>query len=348
MRQFGFAVMLALCAACARDRSTGSRDAAADGGEMVVLPDHVAGKGCKRDSDCKTGRCRRSLQIAAGTDALDAPGGYCTLECETDSQCGRGGQCSVAAAAETGQCLGDCSADGDCREGYACVGASGGLGGQGFKVAGSCQPRSPIRRLASGVVGRTCVSDADCAGGRCAASSPLGPAYPGNYCTARCFEDEDCGVGGACLVFEGSSEPGHCFESCGADADCTREQYRCLQLRPGFDACYPAPRALPDHMAGKACDSDAACGGVLKSCVHELPYGTFSAYEPVPAPGGYCTQDCSLDDQCGAGAQCISHGVMGGMCLATCNEAMDCREGYECVAHGRANNLHERVCVVPQ
>jgi hypothetical protein len=314
-----------------------------------VLPDDVAGKGCKRDSDCETGRCERSLQIAAGADVLDAPGGYCTLDCSTDAHCGRGGHCSVPAGADTGQCLGECRGDDDCREGYKCVGGSKGLGahGQGIEIAGSCQPKPEVRRLASGVAGRPCVSDADCAGGRCAANSPLGPAYPGNYCTARCFEDTDCGIGAACLAFAGSADPGHCFETCSADSDCTREQYRCAQLRPGFDACYPAPRALPDHTAGRACDSDAACGGARGSCLSDLPYGTFSAYEPVPAPGGYCSQECSLDEQCGKGAQCISRGVMGGMCLVTCEEREDCREGYQCIAHGRANNDHEKVCVVP-
>jgi hypothetical protein len=345
MRQFGWVVMLALCSACGKGKPSSLADAAADGGETRALPDHVAGKGCKRDSDCKTGRCERSLQIAAGADELDAPGGYCTLDCSTDSQCGNGGQCSVPAGADHGQCLGDCTSDGDCRDGYVCAGSGRGFGG--LPLTGSCQPKPEIRTLASGVVGRICVSDADCAGGRCAATSPLGPAFPGNYCTARCFEDSDCGVGGACLVFEGSPDPGHCFESCQSDADCTREQYRCVQLRPGFDACYPAPRALPDGTTGKACDSDAACGGVRKSCAHELPYGTFSAYEPVAAPGGYCTQECSLDDQCGAGAQCISHGPMGGLCLANCHEDTDCREGYQCLAHQRANNTYEKVCVVP-
>jgi hypothetical protein len=344
MRQFWFAILLALCAACSKERPSGVPDAAADGGETAGLPDDVAGKGCRRDSDCKTGRCERSLQIAAGGDTMAAPGGYCTLDCTTDSQCGRGGQCSVPAGADAGQCLGDCKSNDDCREGYTCIGA---LGGLGLALSGSCQPKPEVRKLASGVVGRICVSDADCAGGRCAASSPLGPAYPGNYCTARCLEDADCGVGGACLVFDKSPDAGHCFESCGSDADCMRDQYRCVQLKQGFDACYPAPRALPDNTTGTACDSDAACGGVLKSCARELPYGTFSAYEPVAAPDGYCTQECSLDDQCGAGAQCISRGVMGGMCLATCNQRSDCREGYECVAHGRANRFDEQVCVVP-
>ncbi|HKP56175.1 MAG TPA: hypothetical protein VJV78_05635 [Polyangiales bacterium] len=336
--------MVLLCAACSKSESHEARDAAADGGEMPALPNDVAGKGCKRDSDCKTGRCERSLQIAAGADTLDAPGGYCTTDCTTDTQCGRGGQCSVPAGADVGQCRGECKTDDQCREGYKCIGASDSFA---LMFTGTCQPKPEIRALASGVVGRTCVSEADCAGGRCAATSPLGPAFPGNYCTARCFEDAQCGVGGACLVFEGSADPGHCFERCSSDSDCTREHYRCVEIHPGLDACYPAPRTFPDHTTGKACDSDAACGGVAKSCVDELPFGTFSAYEPVAAPGGYCTQECALDTQCGAGAQCITRGVMGGLCLASCTQTSDCREGYQCLPHTRSNNLTERVCVVP-
>ena len=343
-RQVSWIATLALVVgACSDDTADEPRDAAADSGEPA-LRDRTAGKACKRDSDCKPGRCERELAIAAGAEAMPAPGGYCTLECTSDTQCGERGECAVPAGKDRGQCLGQCRSADDCREGYVCAGATQ---LQGAAVFGNCQPKQQTGRLASGAVGRGCVSDADCAGGRCAAASPLGPPFPGNYCTARCYSDDSCGTGGACLSFPNSVDAGHCFERCTADADCTRDGYRCVELQAGFSACYPAPQALPDHTAGKPCDSDAACGGTAKSCASELPYGTFSAYESVPAPGGYCTQQCSLDSQCGAGAQCISRGVQGGMCLATCNEAADCREGYWCITHGRANRFDEKVCVVP-
>jgi hypothetical protein len=68
------------------------------------------------------------------------------------------------------------------------------------------------------------------------------------------------------------------------------------------------------------------------------------ADEVAPAPGGYRTPPCSLDAECGAGAQCISSGVKGGICMHRCSEAGDCREGYACMLHGRDLN-DDRVCL---
>lgn len=68
----------------------------------------------------------------------------------------------------------------------------------------------------------------------------------------------------------------------------------------------------------------------------------------APAPGGYCTQWCSLDSECGELAQCISAGVTGGLCMARCREDGDCREGYMCLLHLRDLN-DDRVCrLVPE
>ena len=76
-----------------------------------------------------------------------------------------------------------------------------------------------------------------------------------------------------------------------------------------------------------------------------LPFSTFSSYENVAAPGGYCTLKCSLDAQCGANAQCISRGTQGGLCLQKCVDVADCREGYGCELHGRDLSFEDKVCV---
>jgi hypothetical protein len=308
----------------------------------VGLPDDTAGNGCKRDTDCATGRCASTLHIQTATTSVMAPGGYCTTDCEIDSQCGSGGECSVPAGEASGECLGRCKADGECRAGYRCVGA-GRTGG--ILVSGTCQPQPETGRLADGAAGRTCTSDADCKGGQCDATSTLGTRLPGNYCTARCLEDSQCGAGGACLLFSGSSDAGHCFARCASNLDCARDGYSCRLVGPGFRACYPAPDPLPDNTAGKACSADADCGGGDHTCASELPFGSFASYEIVPAPNGYCTQECALDSDCGAGAQCISRGVQGGMCLAKCSAMMECRDGYSCLAHGRDLNEQDRVCI---
>jgi hypothetical protein len=309
----------------------------------AALPDDTAGKACKRDADCANGRCATALHIVSPTTEQQASGGYCTTVCENDSHCGGGGECSVPAGETSGECLATCSDDTQCRADYRCVGA--GQAGS-FRVTGTCQPEPAQDQLADGVVGQGCSSDASCEGGRCDHTSPLGPDFPGSYCSGRCLDDSQCGSGGGCLVFEGSADSGHCFARCEADADCTREDYRCVEIGPNFDACYPAPAALPDYTTGIACTSDLDCGGGKDTCASQLPFkNLLGDGGNVAAPGGYCTQDCSLDVECGAGAQCISHGFEGGMCLASCTTNDDCRDGYTCVAHGRDRNSVDSVCI---
>jgi hypothetical protein len=321
------------CVACSEERSIEwPPDASA------ALPDHMAGKPCENDSDCATGRCANKLNV----QETRAKRGYCTTDCENDARCGVGGECSVLAGEDEGECLATCASNDECRDGYICAGV-GRL--PQISIRGTCQPKPETGQLEEGAVGQACISSANCRGGECASMSTLGTKFPGNYCTARCLEDSECGSTGACLLFESSTNAGQCYYPCSSDDDCTREGYRCRSLGPGFSACYPAPAALPDRTAGKACARDADCGGARDSCADELPFGSWSANEIVPAPGGYCTQPCSLDAECGEGAQCISRGAMGGMCLGRCQTQTGCREGYVCMAHGRDLNESDQVCI---
>lgn len=333
-------VYAVLVVGCAESRSRPVPDAGHDAGE-TFLPDGIAGRACKRDSDCESGRCAKRLAIANEDSSMPAPGGYCTVGCTRDAHCGKGGACSVPAGADSGECLGHCRAASDCRDGYVCVGGGSGLG---VSLPGTCQPMPRTGRLADGVAGLSCVGDADCEGGRCAAASPVGKAFPGNYCTGRCLRDEECGLGGACLSVAGSADAGYCYETCQADRDCARAGYRCVRLREDFSACYPAPESLADDVAGQACESDRDCGGGSAGCAIELPFKNAS-FEVGPAPGGYCTQECSVDAECGASGQCISRGAQGGMCLRRCELPSDCRAGYSCIPHGRDLNLTDRVCM---
>jgi hypothetical protein len=306
------------------------------------LPDKVAGMGCKRDDDCPKGRCAGALHISSADTTMDAPGGYCTMDCDTDSLCGATGECAVPSGESAGECLARCSAASDCRDGYLCIGGSTSVG---FDVSGTCQPRPATGHVPDGVVGRACGTAVDCQGAECARTSPLGTDFSGNYCTARCLDDTACGAGGACLVNSGSSEAGYCYAHCSSDDDCTRDGYRCRHIGADFDACYPAERPLPDDTAGKACQSDGDCGGNKSSCAAELPFGDLTSNAIVAAAGGYCTQRCMYDADCGAQAQCIAAGVMGGYCLGSCSQQSDCRTGYSCVAHGRDFNNTDSVCV---
>jgi hypothetical protein len=145
---------------------------------------------------------------------------------------------------------------------------------------------------------------------------------------------------------QGSSEAGHCFRACASDDDCPRAGYRCTPFGDGervIHACHPRADTLPDGVVGTPCGTDAQCEGGAAVCFDGLPRSVL-AEGPVPAEGGYCSAACLFDEDCGAGAQCISGGTAGGQCMANCDDASPCREGYRCLAHMRDLGDARQVC----
>ena len=183
----------------------------------TALADDAAGRTCRRDGDCPGGTCVSALHILAPDSALAAPDGYCTRDCENDSECGAQGLCSVPSGEIRGECLARCDAQRPCREGYDCVGESAVL-----NLAGTCQPRPETDQLEDGIVGQACATNRDCGGGLCFGKTPVGESLPDQYCTGRCLSDADCGAGGGCLGFAGSGRPGTCLLRCETDRDCER------------------------------------------------------------------------------------------------------------------------------
>lgn len=308
------------------------------------LADGVSGAACKTDAECRGGRCAPVAKQGAGA-STDASG-YCTRACDNSSQCGRGGTCVTSQATEGKECLAACTEQADCRSGFACT---GGVHGSGIVLPGACHAWRQPDQLADQVAGRACQADTDCDGGKCTASNLLGTTYPGNYCTARCYEDAQCGQGGVCLWTRNSDALGYCLASCDVDADCAREEYGCWEMSDGtrlFHACYPRKRSLPDRRAGQPCIRDADCGAPDATCAKQLPYSGLATNDVIDAPGGYCTQRCALDRECGEGAQCINYGTSGGLCFATCTNDTNCRTGYTCFPHLRNSDETDAVCVV--
>jgi hypothetical protein len=267
--------------------------------------------------------------------------------CASSYECGADGIC--AAAGEQGsdkRCLAKCQGQEECREGFLCA---GGLHGARLNVPGGCRPYRSVSMLADGVAGRACTQDAECSGGQCASVNLLGTSYPGKYCTGRCYADSQCGQGGVCAWPEGSVDPGYCLQACAADSDCTREGYGCWQMGDGkrvIHACYPRATALPDGAVGKACTKALDCGtSSSANCAAMLPYAGLQSNDMIAAPGGYCSQPCALDVECGSGGQCIHYGTKGGVCLAKCSQSAPCRTGYTCFVHDRDNDPMAAVCV---
>ncbi|MET0391460.1 MAG: hypothetical protein ABW321_36130, partial [Polyangiales bacterium] len=303
------------------------------------LEDGRVGVMCSGDSECPGGRC-------AAAPAAEGGAGYCTRACSASAECGNGGQC-VALGEHGGEkrCLASCQTQSQCRDGFSCA---GGTQGSRLNLLSSCRPKRQVGQLADDQAGRACTSDAACEGGRCETTNLLGGPYPGGYCSGRCYEDAQCGSGGVCLWPRGSTDPGACLQACAADGDCTRPGYGCWELGDGervLHACYPRADSLPDHTVGRACHDDSACADRPGACRRELPFGGLVTDAVTPARGGYCTQPCALDRECGAGAQCVQHGTLGGLCFASCSAAAPCRAGYACYAHLRDGDPDAKICV---
>jgi hypothetical protein len=293
------------------------------------------------------------LAARFGATGMAAPGGYCTGSCMTNEDCGQGGTCFGAfagiagIAAVPGQCLAVCSEEDDCRTGYRCVTglgvpvtADGGTstpGAPGILGSPTCQPAPATDQLADDIVGSACAGDEECGDGRCLRTSGQ-TSYPDGYCSGRCLDDAECGTNGVCALGIAGGV-GTCYLRCSDDGDCGRDGYRCRQSGQAMQ-CLPGPKPLPDNVVGKACTSEADCGGAPMSCGARLGMRT--------ATGGYCTQRCANSSDCGAGGVCV--GGRGGTsasgtCYKTCAAAAECREGYQCAATtGGANS--QSVCSV--
>lgn len=83
---------------------------------------------------------------------------------------------------------------------------------------------------------------------------------------------------------------------------------------------------LPNDTAGKPCTANTECAPGTCTLMVEGVDGM-----PAPAPGGYCTGNCTTDIDCGAGGTCVlTFGTMAGLCYDGCTADTDCREGYLC------------------
>ena len=333
-----------------------------------------AGKACSADTDCGNGTCRKELPVnsvlgVAGNIA--APGGYCSFACGQSADCGEGGVCTGVngggllglgnTGSGKGQCMARCEASSQCREGYRCADSNGtavenpNAGAAASSTAsGYCQVAPETDAISGAAVGGTCSADDECAGGRCATMDTTGAAFPGGYCTGRCLKDADCGerafcdLGAAGALGFGNLAAGTCYRRCEGDSDCGRDGYRCRSGAGGTSKrCIPGSKPLADGTVGKACGSDAECGGAAMSCITQMQVlnpGAFNGMMVNPGalttqlgyPGGYCSQRCVENVDCGAGGTCV--GGLGGLggafalgtCYKSCGADGDCRTGYSC------------------
>jgi hypothetical protein len=106
----------------------------------------------------------------------------------------------------------------------------------------------------------------------------------------------------------------------GLDAGRTNSDAAQLPMR---DASSPNASVI-----GKPCKSVDDCHGAM--CATTLAARLGGTAEP--ARDGYCTMDCTMSSECGAGAACVGSAPGGrGHCAQSCASATDCRNGYRCI-----------------
>jgi hypothetical protein len=256
-----------------------SGPAAGDAGPLLPianLDDGVAGSVCKANTDCK------------GSNA-QCLGSACTGTCETDKNCGAGGDCVLAVAGQPGLCAkictgtSDCMSGQDCRENIALGDAINDVltvvQDAGISLAGldagvevrnlpkTCGESLGTVQLANGTVGKACSTNDMCAPGECITSLNIALALPAGYCTGKCLSDDQCGAGGVCYKDLGSAFfklEGRCLLACSGSASGCRAGQECRSSQALLDSktyCLPpAPDAgAPAVDAGT--DAAVSAGG---------------------------------------------------------------------------------------
>lgn len=273
----------------------------------------VPGDACLGVWDCAGGSDARCVE---GGDWLD---GYCyQAGCTVDTDCPANSHCSDigTAMAPFLACVPDCTSDGDCRSpGYACWDENG-------DGRDECWPAG----TGTAAVGAPCTGVSDCAGRERAicARRPNNDFNEGYCLLTGCMTGgtgpASCPAGSHCSIGAMATE-GLCVDSCGSDADCRMDGYRCYDTGDSdtVSECWPAATGMGAPGAPCRWLTDCA-GGQNGACILESPGTGFPDFL-----GGYCVQTCAAG--CPAGSRCEF-----GACFDTCTASTMCRipDGYSC------------------
>ena len=285
-------------------------------------------------------------------------GGYCTIGCSSNSQCGSTAFCELEPAPGQLYCGLSCNGDGDCGRPLD-LGCDLGLTEPVCTDLDLIAPNvdGPIDDPVTpgdGLTGDACRLDANCRIGtlsdnRCFTRDQ---GWPGGYCAAfGCFSDLDCGVEGFCARGTGPDAIGLCVKTC--TATCDRAGYGCFDGGAGFPGLC-LPNDLPDPVL------DPPNVGNPCAITDQCTMGNGMTMSPSPVcippkwpdgeegfPNGYCSAvDCTPNGaDCGISAICVTlpadpadpASVDLNLCLEEClapGSVSTCRTGYECVDVG--------------
>lgn len=313
-RVFVSLVSLSLLVACgpADTRDDDDDDKEFSSKDQTCRPDPFTGQDCADAGTPSTGtrgaRCTSGSQCSAGEVCGDFGFGekYCVKSCTADSECGANAYCEMNGS--QGACLQRCTSDAACPGDMACIARPD----TGEKICG------PDMR------GGSCFSTPDCLGTGfvCPGSAGSGSGQYG-VCTADCTQNASvCGDSTTCVPTQ--SGISLCLRACQSAAECGVGH----ECNSGY--CLPKVNSSP-RPVGSACTTSTQCEGSL--------------YCDTEFPGGYCTDSCTSDDECGTDV-CIVVSSTRNMCMDKCYEPgtqSNCRDGYVCAP---VNGQSFGVCVV--
>ncbi|WP_206079475.1 hypothetical protein [Polyangium spumosum] len=215
-------------------------------------------------------------------------------------------------------------------------------------------------------LGGPCFSNYDC---QANANDPVClqsyQGFPEGLCSEWCdLAAQDCPGDGYCVDLGFGSVHGVCLDGCVADADC-RLGYACVDEGHPTKVCRQGPEANCDNYADDDDDQLTDCEDPSCQGTPACQPGSKAAGQPCATsnecyagqndplclaqdwygyPGGYCSEYCNFQDDCGPGSICVSWFFFpsgAGTCMRTCQSDAQCRPGYSCYDNG----FSEKFCI---
>lgn len=216
----------------------------------------LLGGACVTDGDCKTPGMSCNRTTFTGYK-LEAPDGYCTMNCSVDAEC-TPGKC-VAGGDGKRYCGAFCDHPGNCRVNYVCDAVDNYCEPAGF-FNFSCDPS-----LGSGVCTLTNGSQGGCL------RAALGSGLSG-YCAPACILGGSCPMGQGChyfdvtrvgknfkndafkglLCFKEPTAPAPVGGTCRYNSDCV-SSVDCVTVGGGTPVCHA------DCLPGNTCSDGSSC-----------------------------------------------------------------------------------------
>lgn len=151
------------------------------------------------------------------------------------------------------------------------------------------------------VIGNSCERVEDCGIGVCVLESEVG--IPKGYCSLRCIESTECGLGAHCGIKDNKDNSGGlCLRTCQESSECGRPGFGCFDLDlDGNKECWSV--GTGPGLIGDPCNSVAECSG---------GEGAFCQTQTQGFKSGYCTKFCAqgvVPDICGTDSHCTVFGM---------------------------------------